>query len=248
MLTTVTEAWQTLLPPADDRHGPLSRLLLVLTVVTGLVDAFSYLALGHVFVANMTGNVVFLGLALAGAKGFSVGVPLVALASFSLGAVASGRLVTRLGNRRGRALAVAAACESALVATAWAIGAGVGDPGSGATRYLLVLLLAVTGGLQTGTARWLAVPDLITTVLTRTIAGAALDSRLAGGSNSHVGRRGLMVVAMFLGALAGASLVLHVSRSLALLAPLALLVVVMLSAGRLARRRPAWDRPNRAVA
>jgi uncharacterized membrane protein YoaK (UPF0700 family) len=248
MLTTVTEAWQTLLPPADDRHGPLSRLLLVLTVVTGLVDAFSYLALGHVFVANMTGNVVFLGLALAGAKGFSVGVPLVALASFSLGAVASGRLVTRLGNRRGRALAVAAACESALVATAWAIGAGVGDPGSGATRYLLVLLLAVTGGLQTGTARWLAVPDLITTVLTRTIAGAAFDSRLAGGSNSHVGRRGLMVVAMFLGALAGASLVLHVSRSLALLAPLALLVVVMLSAGRLARRRPAWDRPNRAVA
>ena len=35
--------------------------LLVLTAVTGLVDAVSYLRLGHVFVANMTGNVVFLG-------------------------------------------------------------------------------------------------------------------------------------------------------------------------------------------
>ena len=47
-------------------------MLVVLTVVTGLVDAFSYLVLGHVFVANMTGNVVFLAFALVGAKGFSI--------------------------------------------------------------------------------------------------------------------------------------------------------------------------------
>ena len=54
-------------PWAGSEHGPLSALLVTLTVVTGLVDAVSYLALGHVFVANMTGNVVFLGFALAGA-------------------------------------------------------------------------------------------------------------------------------------------------------------------------------------
>ena len=54
--------------------------LVTLTVVTGLVDAVSYLALGHVFVANMTGNVVFLGFALAGAPaGLSA---LAALAAF----------------------------------------------------------------------------------------------------------------------------------------------------------------------
>ena len=46
-----------------DRDWPLPPLLLGLTVVTGLIDAFSYLALGHVFVANMTGNVVFLAFA-----------------------------------------------------------------------------------------------------------------------------------------------------------------------------------------
>jgi len=63
------DAWRTIVPPAEDPHGPLSPLLLGLTVVTGLVDAFSYLVLGHVFVANMTGNVVFLGFALAGAAG-----------------------------------------------------------------------------------------------------------------------------------------------------------------------------------
>jgi Protein of unknown function (DUF1275) len=41
------------------RHfsSPLVRLLLGLTVVTGVVDAVSFLFLGRVFVANMTGNV-----------------------------------------------------------------------------------------------------------------------------------------------------------------------------------------------
>src|SRR6266536_5269324 len=48
------EAWRTMAPAADDPHHPLPPLLLGLTVVTGLVDAFSYLVLGHVFVANMT--------------------------------------------------------------------------------------------------------------------------------------------------------------------------------------------------
>jgi uncharacterized membrane protein YoaK (UPF0700 family) len=244
MLTTMTEAWHTLVPPTDDRHGPLSPLLLLLTAVTGLVDAFSYLVLGQVFVANMTGNVVFLGVGLAGAKGFSVAAHLVAIASFTVGAVASGRLVARVGDRRGRVLAVTTAGEAALVAGAWAVGANVTNPGSGATHYLLIVLLGVTGGLQTGTARWLAVPDLITTVLTRTIAAAAFEGRLAAGDSSHIGRRGLAVVAMFAGAVVGAFLVLHVKTSLALLAALVLLLVVMLSAGRLSRTRPAWDRPD----
>jgi Protein of unknown function (DUF1275) len=56
----------------DRRHGPLPVLLVGLTVVTGLVEAFSILRLGHVFVANMTGNVVFLGLALAGVGEVSI--------------------------------------------------------------------------------------------------------------------------------------------------------------------------------
>ena len=47
-------------------------MLLGLTVVSGLIDAVSYLGLGHVFTANMTGNVVVLGFAAAGAPGFSV--------------------------------------------------------------------------------------------------------------------------------------------------------------------------------
>jgi Protein of unknown function (DUF1275) len=48
---------------AHPAYGPLPRLLLILTVVTGVVDSISILALGRVFVANMTGNVVFAGFA-----------------------------------------------------------------------------------------------------------------------------------------------------------------------------------------
>src|SRR5467141_4011702 len=69
----------------------LVPLLLGLTVVTGLVDAVSYLALGHVFTANMTGNVVFLGFAIAGAKDLSVARSSTALVAFMLGAALGGR-------------------------------------------------------------------------------------------------------------------------------------------------------------
>src|ERR1700712_1348240 len=94
-----TVASPRLAPSHGDRRpdGPLPELLLALTVVTGLVDAFSYLSLGHVFVANMTGNVIFLGFALVGVPGFDVAASLVALAAFALGALAGGRLGVTLG-------------------------------------------------------------------------------------------------------------------------------------------------------
>ena len=76
---------------ADRPHGPLPVLLVGLTVVTGLVDAFSYLSLGHVFVANMTGNVVFLGFGLAGVGEISIVASLLAVLAFVLGATVGGR-------------------------------------------------------------------------------------------------------------------------------------------------------------
>ena len=244
MLTTVADAWHTIAPPRDDRHGPLHPMLLLLTVVTGLVDAFSYLELGHVFVANMTGNVVFLAFALAGAKGFSLAASALALASFAVGAMGSGRIVTHLGPRRGRIVTVAVAAEAAVTALAVVLVWTVADPGNGATRFVLVALLAAGSGVQNGMARSLAVPDMNTVVLTQTIAGTAFESRLAGGPTSRVGRRGLTVTAMFLGALIGASTELKVARPVGLVVALGIEVVVAVSAARLSRGRPAWDRPD----
>src|SRR3954463_6639136 len=100
---------------ADPVHGPLPALMLVLTVLTGVVDAVSILSLGRVFVANMTGNVVFVGFALAGASGFALGASLSALAGFLAGAGVAGAAVDRLHPHRGRLLAVVAGAELVLL-------------------------------------------------------------------------------------------------------------------------------------
>src|SRR6202042_1758817 len=92
----LTGAWETLVPQPESRHGPLPPLLVAMTLVTGLVDAFSYLVLGHVFVANMTGNVVFLAFALVGVAGFSIWASAAALVAFALGALAGGWIGTRM--------------------------------------------------------------------------------------------------------------------------------------------------------
>jgi len=222
-----------IVPTAEDPDGSLPPLLLSLTVVTGLVDAFSYLVLGHVFVANMTGNVVFLGFALAGAGGFSIPASLVAVGAFSVGAVWGGRLGPHLGGHRSRLLAAAAVVEAVLVGAALIVAASATTPGSGSARYAMITLLGLTMGGQNAVARKLAVPDLTTTVLTLTITGIFADGRLAGGASSKAGRRLLSPLAMFVGGLAGALLVLHVSIPLCLgVALIILCLVAIMSAAR----------------
>ena len=65
-----------------DRHTPLRPYLMGLTLVTGIVDAVSYLLLGHVFVANMTGNIVFLGFAITAPQNLSIPASLAATVAF----------------------------------------------------------------------------------------------------------------------------------------------------------------------
>src|SRR3954447_25420919 len=103
---------------ADPEHGPLPALMLALTVLTGVVDAVSILSLGRVFVANMTGNVVFVGFALAGASGFSLSASLSALAGFLVGAVAGGAVAGRLAWHRGRLVTAVIGAELALLVAA----------------------------------------------------------------------------------------------------------------------------------
>jgi uncharacterized membrane protein YoaK (UPF0700 family) len=215
----------------------------MLSVITGLVDAVSYLALGHVFVANMTGNIVLLGFAVAGAPGLSITASLTALAAFLLGAVTGGRIAARFGGHRGRHLRMASACGAPLLLIAFLVAVLAGQPVSSGARYALLVPMGLAMGLQNATARRLAVPDLNTTVLTLTLTGIAADSRLAGGPGGHPARRLLAVATIFLGALVGALFVVHVD----LFIPLALAVVLMASTALIAHRHsrgtPDWTRP-----
>src|ERR1700751_2630047 len=108
------------------RRAGAARALLVRTFTTGLIDATSYLGLGHVFTANMTGNIVFLGFGIAGSGGLPVVAPLVSLAAFLLGAGAGGVLAARTADHHPRHFAWALAIEVSLIAVA-AVVVGVVD-------------------------------------------------------------------------------------------------------------------------
>jgi uncharacterized membrane protein YoaK (UPF0700 family) len=241
--TFLTGVRETLVPQPNGRHGPLPPLLVALTLVTGLVDAFSYLVLGHVFVANMTGNVVFLAFALLGAPGFSIWASATALVAFGLGALAGGWIGTRLGQNRGQFLSAAVAVQATLFAVSVVLAAVSANPVPAGYRYPLIVALALGMGVQNATARRLAVPDLTTTVLTLTITGIAADSGIAGGKGSSAGRRATSVVAMFLGALIGAVFVLHVAIVLPLVTALVVLNAVGVTARLLATPDAAWVKP-----
>ncbi|WP_354643829.1 DUF1275 family protein [Kitasatospora camelliae] len=191
-------------PTATGVRG-LPGALVVLTVVSGLLDAVGYLGLGHVFAANMTGNVVVVGFAAVGTPGFSLGAPVVSVGAFLAGAVGAGRAAGLLG-RLSRTVWVRGvlAAEAVLLAAATAVASTVP---AGTATLVLVALLAVAMGLRNGAVRSLGVPDVTTTVLTGTLTALAAESTLAGGGNPRWGRRVVAVAAMLAGAAAGAALV-----------------------------------------
>jgi uncharacterized membrane protein YoaK (UPF0700 family) len=217
-------------------HRSLLWALTALTVVSGLNDAVSYLGLGRVFTANMTGNVVVLGFAAAGAPGFSVRATFTSLALFLAGAVAAGRMARQLPSRRTLFLS-ALGIESVFTAAAATV-AGLGPSvGSGWQRYSMIALLAFAMGVRNSMVRRLAVPDVTTTVLTGTLTGLAADSAFGGGTNPNAARRVGAVVSMFGGAVVGAVLILHVDATW----PLAISSGIAAGAAVVMWRRPAAE-------
>jgi len=192
-------------PPASDRFLPAS--LFALTAATGFVDAISYLALGKVFTANMTGNVVFLGFAVAAVPGLSVPRSAAALAAFLLGAIVGGRMAAASGTGPRHRLASAGfGMEAVLLLAAAGLGAGArGDLLDDPSRlYGLIALTGLAMGIRNSVVRKLAERDLTTTVLTLTLTGMASESSLAGGANPGWVRRAASVLLMFAGAASGA--------------------------------------------
>jgi uncharacterized membrane protein YoaK (UPF0700 family) len=244
-------------PWAGSGYGPMPALLLILTAVTGVVDAVSILALGRVFVANMTGNVVFAGFAIVGAPGFSLSSSLFALAGFLAGAAIGGALITRAGQDRAVLLRAGVIAEAVFAAAALAVAAASAAPGvsrgtaaiagppfGDATTDGVAALLAVGMGVQNAVARKLALPDLTTTVLTMTLTGIGADLRASfradpkgrAEGRAALGRRLLAIGTMLAGGVTSAWLVLDVSVLSALSLAVALLAVTAIGAAAAATR------------
>jgi len=194
-----------------------TSLLFGLAGVTGIVDAVCYLALGHVFTANMTGNIVLLGFAVAGVESLSVGRSVTALGAFLLGAVLGVRLARAMSPGMHRWPAAAFASEGALLFIAAAVAGRVaqGAAAPATAVYLVIVLTGLAMGLRNATIRRLGEREINTTVLTMTLVGIASDSVLAGGGNQGVLRRVGFVMSVLVGAAAGA-LLLRYSTALPL--------------------------------
>jgi uncharacterized membrane protein YoaK (UPF0700 family) len=186
---------------------PLPRVLLALSFTTGLIDAVSYLGLGRVFTANMTGNVVLLGFGITGTGGLPVISPLVSALAFLVGALGGGMLATRIAQQRRRHVVSALGIEVAFLLVAAGLAAIINVRANTVSGDSIVALLALAMGVRNATVRKLSVPDLTTTVLTMTLTGLAADSPLAGGSGRGAARRLAAVGAIGLGAIAGALMV-----------------------------------------
>lgn len=183
-------------------------MLLVLTFSTGMVDAIGYLGFDKVFTGNMTGNVVILGMGLAGTEGVPVLRPALALIFFMVGAALSGRILGSVGDGWHRRTTlifsiVAAGCGALSIYVAL-----IPDPELGPAGTIFTSALSALMGAQAAAARKMKIADVTTVVVTSTIVGLASDSRLAGGDSVRWIRRLLAVILILAGAVAGAATLL----------------------------------------
>jgi uncharacterized membrane protein YoaK (UPF0700 family) len=203
---------------ASSSRGPLrTPVLYGLAAVTGIVDAVCYLAFGHVFTANMTGNVVLLGFAVAGVESLSVSRSVTALAAFLVGAVLGVRLARSMNPSMHRWPAAAFGSEATLLFMSATVAGSPSDGAKATTTavYLVIVLTGLAMGMRSATIRRLGEREVNTTVLTMTLTGIGADSVFAGVTNQGVLRRVGSVMSVLAGAAAGA-LLLRYSAALTL--------------------------------
>ncbi|MFF8955535.1 YoaK family protein [Streptomyces sp. NPDC014894] len=217
----------------------LTGAMVVLTLTTGMVEAVSFLVLGPVFTAVQTGNLLLLGFAVAGEGGLSLAAPALSLGGFAVGAVLGARLESSLEPRGplrfpGGWFSGGLAAEAALLTVA---GLAALRPGA---HGAVTVLVATAMGLRNVTTLRAGVPDLTTTVATRSLTGLLAplgrDSRISADTAGRL-RRTAAVAAMFAGGLLGAWLLREGAAASALLFAVAATVPAAAAAHALLRRR-----------
>jgi len=200
-----TKRWTAI--QSSERRKRLLPTLFAMTFATGLIDAVSYIAIGGLFTANMTGNLVLLGFALAGTGGFSISRTLLSLVAFAIGSALGGRLARHWDERPFLWFRRTTAIEIGLLAVAALLTIGLPTgihPPDSPRRYAVIAVLAITMGMRNATVRRLGFTDVPTTVSTSTISDLASDSWLGGGERRHEPRRVAAIATMLIGAVIGA--------------------------------------------
>jgi len=217
-------------------------LMLTLTFSTGVIDAVGYLGLDRVFTANMTGNVVILGMGLTGANDLPIVGPLIALFAFAIGAVIAGRVLRPVpdgwSTRSTVLFGIVGLIVLAAAIVSFATPSTRPDTDSPDTvAFVITGLLGLAMGVQAGAARHIGVKDVTTVVVTSTLVGLAFDSPPGGNRKQQWKRRLGAVVLISAGATLGALLLLvNLGTGMAVTAGITLAVALL---GHLGRPRPA---------
>ena len=205
-------------------------LLNGLTFSSGAVDAISFLQLGKVFTAFMTGNIAFLGLRVADAGGPGWSAIIVAMAAFAVGAY----LGTLIANSKGDGTSgvwpnhVTVALGLSLIGH---IGFQIlwlavrGQPSTDAANWLIGLW-GVAMGMQTAAVRSLHVEGVFTTAATATFIFFFGDFATWSRSAEEMRRLRGVLISLFFGATAGGLLLAH-ARICAPALPLITTVIVV---------------------
>jgi uncharacterized membrane protein YoaK (UPF0700 family) len=214
-------------------------LLILLAFGAGAVDAISFLGLGRVFTANMTGNIVLLGLAAGSAAGSEATRSAVSLAAFCF-AVFTALWISRRPKRDRLpagvvvALGLETATQGGFLA-GWLLSSARPH---GAAEAILVGVSALAMGLQSGAVIRLGVRGVSTTYVTGTLTGLISELVSFSGSTRDWARRVLVLAALLAGAACAAVLVVGVRHAAPVL-PLAVTSVVFAGAILLRARVPA---------
>ena len=215
------------MPPSNGIRDPL---LIALTFTAGCVDAISYLGLGRVFTANMTGNAVLLGVALGHAEAASAERSAVAVVGFALGALAGSRIASTgaRGPTWPRQVTAALAIElvalvafAALWPTASAPQARLADA--------LIGLSALAMGIQSAAARRVAVSGVTTTYVTGTLT-SLMAGLAALAAPSGWARQAAVLSALLVGAVVGGLAELRAPRLAAAIPMVVVAAVVAVAA------------------
>ena len=211
-----------------------NTLLLMLTAAAGSADAIAYLGLGRVFTANMTGNLVLLGVAIGQVQLAGSIRSVIAFIAFAIGVLVGFRLTPKSTAIWPRAVTLVVFVELGLLvvlAAGWVI---AGPQPATIAIDLFIALSAGAMGMQTSATRSLGVAGMSTTFLTGTLT--SLIAELAGVSPDwrRWTLRAATLACMVIGAAAGVA-VFIVWRPGAPLVSVALAGIVAAAASLLTR-------------
>lgn len=193
--------------------APTDRALaatVALTFVTGVVDAVGFLGLDRVFTGNMTGNIVILGMGVAGADELPVLGPAVALAAFTAAAYLAGLVLRGPGGVRQpgwqHRVTVLLTLGAATLTVLTVVAVVTGNHPPPAAQIPMAAATAAVMGSQAMVARAVAVADMTTVVVTSTLASLAGETWARGGRGAVANRRLAAIAVIFAGAVVGALL------------------------------------------